>query len=201
MIGYLVMVPVGYLLGSVPFGLIAGRVTRQVDVRDYGSGSTGTTNVWRTVGWPAAAVVMFLDVTKSVLAVVVARVFWDSSGIEVAAAFSALIGHNWPVFSGFRGGKGTAPGWGGLLVLSPIAGLVAGVLGAGTAAVSRYASLGSLVGATTGAVVLVVLFFAGFESQAYVWYATIGTLLILVRHKDNIGRLVRGQERKLGQPA
>ena len=195
------MIPVAYLLGSVPFGLIAGRVLRGVDVRDHGSGSTGMTNVLRTVNAPAAGMVLLLDMGKAVLAVVLARVFSDSAGVQVAAALSVLIGHNWPVFSGFRGGKGTAPGWGALLILSPISGLVASILGAGTTALSRSVSMGSLIGAASGSAVLVVRSLGGAEPPAYLWYGILGTTMIVVSHRGNIRRLARGEERKLGQPA
>ena len=123
MIDYLILVPLAYLLGSVPFGLIAGRLVANVDVRDYGSGKIGMTNVLRTSGKTAAAVVLLLDMGKGVLAVFIARLFFDSYGAEAAAALAVLFGHNWPVFIKFRGGRGTASGWGGLLILSPIAGL------------------------------------------------------------------------------
>ena len=198
---YIILALVGYLLGSIPFGLIAGRLVHKVDVRKYGSGSTGMTNVWRTVGWPAATIVLLLDMGKSALAVVLATVFTSSPGVEAAAALAALIGHSWPVFSGFKGGKGTAPGWGGLLILSPIAGLVASVLGMGTAVITRWVSLGSLVGASTGAAVATALWLVGSQPPAYAWYGIVATALIVARHRDNIGRLARGQERKLGQPA
>lgn len=198
---FLVFAVVGYLLGSVPFGLIAGRLFSNVDVRDHGSGTTGMTNVIRTVGVPAGILVLGLDMSKTVLAVVLARIFTDSLGVEVVAAIAAILGHNWPLYSGFKGGRGTAPGWGGLFVLSPIAGVVASVVGLLTVAVSRYVSLGSLVGATSGAATLVVLSLLDVDLLAYVWYGPIGVTIIIVRHKDNIQRLLRGEERKLGHRA
>lgn len=198
MIGYLVLVPVGYLLGSVPFGLIVGWAFRRVDIRNYGSGSTGMTNVLRTLGVPAGILALLLDMGKAVLAVVLARVFTDSQGVEVAAALSTMFGHNWPVFFRFKGGKGTATGWASLLMLSPIAGLVASVVGLGTAGMTRYMSLGSLLGGTLGPAVLIVLVLLGREPLEYAWFGVIAAPLIIVQHKDNIERLIKGQERKLG---
>ena len=199
MIDYLILVPVGYLLGSLPFGLISGRLLKHVDVRDYGSGSIGMTNVLRTVGAPAAAVVLLLDMGKAVAAVVFARVFSGSAGVETACALAALVGHNWPVFIGFRGGKGTASGWGGLLILSPISGLVATVAGIPAIAATRYVSLGSIVASISGGVALIVLSITGHAPAAYAWYGAIGGTLVVARHKDNIQRLLRGEERKIGQ--
>ena len=95
MIESLFLVVLGYLIGSVPFGLIAGRLTTGVDVRDHGSGKTGMTNVLRTVGVKAAAVVVLLDMGKSVLAVVIARIFTDTPATDIAVALSTILGHNW----------------------------------------------------------------------------------------------------------
>ena len=198
---FLVFVPVGYLLGSLPFGLITGRMTTGVDIREHGSGSTGMTNVLRTVGRPAAALVLLLDMGKAVLAVMLVKLLLDSPGVEAAAGLAAIVGHNWSVFTGFRGGRGTATGWGGLIALSPLSALIATVTGAAAVGASRYVSLGSLLGAASGAVALIVLSIAGFEPLAYTWFGAIGALLIIVRHRDNIGRLMKGEEHKLGQPA
>jgi glycerol-3-phosphate acyltransferase PlsY len=198
---YLILVPVGYIIGSLPFGLVAGWVTKRVDVRDYGSGKTGMTNVMRTVGIPAAAIVLLLDMGKAVLTVVLARIISDSPGVEVAGALAALFGHIFPVFIGFRGGRGTAPGWGGLLILSPIAGAVATGVGLPLAAGTRYVSLGSIMAAIFGPVALVVIVATGHAPAEYLWYAIIGGPAVIVRHRDNILRLLRGQERKLGQSA
>ena len=183
----------------MPFGVIAGRVFGGVDVRQYGSGSTGTTNVLRTVGRRAAAMVMILDMTKSVVAVLLARLLTESSGVEVATALAAISGHIWPIFAGFRGGKGISVGWSALIVLSPESGLVAGLVGIPIIALSRYVSLGSIVGAISGCVALLVLAITTDTSTVYAWYATIGGSAVLVLHRENISRLIKGEERKLGQ--
>ena len=94
MIEYLIMVPISYLIGSVPFGLLAGKLAAKVDIRDYGSGKIGMTNVLRTAGVTAAAVVLLLDMGKAVAAVVIARLLFDSGGVEAAAALAVIFGHN-----------------------------------------------------------------------------------------------------------
>ena len=199
MIPYLVMVPVAYLLGSLPFGLILGKLTKGVDVREYGSGKTGMTNVIRTVGVKAGVLALLLDMGKSILAVVLTRIFFDSAGADAAAALAALAGHNWPIFVGFRGGRGTAPGWGGLLILSPIAGLVATLVGVPTVGLSRYVSLGSILGTSSGTAALIILALTGQAPVEYIWYGVIGAVVVIGLHKDNIQRLIKGEERKIGQ--
>ena len=201
MTDYLILIPVGYVLGSLPFGLVSGWAFKRVDVRDFGSGKTGMTNVLRTVGVPAAALVLLLDMGKAVLAVVLARIVSDSHGVEAAAALAALIGHNWPVFVRFRGGRGTAPGWGGLCILSPVSGVVATAVGIPMIAITRYVSLGSMLGAASGAVAVIVLSSMGHAPSEYIWFGAIGGTVVVARHKDNILRLLRGEERRLGQPA
>lgn len=201
MIDYLVIVPLGYLLGSVPYGLIVGKVVKRVDVRDYGSGRTGMTNVMRTVGTKAAILVLLLDMGKAVLAIFLAKILFDSHSAEAAAGLAALVGHNWPVFIGFRGGRGTATGWGGLLILSPLSALVATVIGIPVIARTRYISLASIVSTIGGTTALIVLAVTSHAPTGYIWFAAIGGALVVMRHKDNIERLLKGEERKLGQPA
>ena len=201
MIEYLIMVPVSYLIGAIPFGLLAGKLVAKVDIREYGSGKIGMTNVLRTAGVTAAAVVLLLDMGKAVAAVVIARLLFDSGGVEAAAALAVIFGHNWPVFIGFRGGRGTASGWGGLLILSPIAGLIATVIGVSLVGLTRYVSLGSITAAALGSAVLIALAMIGHEPLVYSWYGIIGGTLIVVRHRDNIQRLLNGTERKIGHKA
>jgi glycerol-3-phosphate acyltransferase PlsY len=202
MIPYLIMIPVGYLIGAVPFGYLAGKMFANVDIREYGSGSTGMTNVLRTAGARVAAGVLLLDVGKSVLAVVIARLAFDSRGAEAAAALAVLFGHSWPVFIGFRGGRSTASGWGGLLILSPVAGLIATLIGLSLIALTRYMSVGSIFAASLGSLALVVLALTGIVETplVYSWYGIVGGTLIVLRHKENILRLLNGTERKIGQP-
>ena len=209
--GYLILIPLGYLIGSIPFGLIAGKLVAKIDIRDYGSGKMGMTNVLRTSGPAAAVIVLLLDMGKAVVAVLIARMLFDLPGVEAAAALAVLFGHNWPIFIGFRGGRGTASGWGGLLILSPLAGIVATIVGLSLVGATRYVSLGSVTAAALGSLVLIILALTGpglgdiplisDVPPDYTWYGVIGGTLIVVRHKDNIQRLLKGTERKIGQRA
>ncbi len=201
MIDYLIFLPIGYLIGSVPFGIIAGLLFGAGDIRRMGSGKSGMTNVMRTVGVKVAVTVLLLDMGKAVIAVTIARSFEAAEGAVAGAGLAALIGHVWPVFAGFKGGRGTAPGWGGLIILSPIAGLVATLIGLPLVGLSRYVSVGSIAASGLGALTIVVMAAMGYEPREYMWYGIVGGPLIVYLHKDNIRRLVRGEERRIGQKA
>ena len=199
------LVLVSYLMGSLPFGLLMTKLVRGIDVRRYGSGSTGMTNVMRTIGVVPALVVLALDAGKGVAAVFLARYFEVGLAVEATAALAALVGHNWSVFIRFQGGKGIATGVGALCALSPVAGLIALMVGVPTIALSRYVSLGSIAGSTTGAIAVPILAMAdpsmplGVPSYTYAIYTSIGVPLIVLKHRSNVARLLKGQERKLGQ--
>ena len=200
MIEYLVFVPLGYLLGAIPFGFIAGKLFGGVDVRDHGSGSIGMTNVMRTVSPPVAILVLALDMGKAIGAVILARFIADATLVEALTGIAVIAGHSWSVFIGFSGGKGTATGWGALFALSPISGIVASVIGVGLIALTRYVSLGSIVAATLGALTLAVIALVNDAVPLeYALYGAGGVPIILFKHRDNIQRLLRGDERKLGQ--
>lgn len=199
---WLVAVSAGYLIGAMPSGVIVARLWRGIDIRNYGSGSTGTTNVYRTLGRVAAGVTLLLDFVKGCIPVLAARVV--SSLLDVYAAdlllaavgIAAIAGHTWPVYVGFKGGKGIATGWGALLVMSPIA-AAAGTVALLIIATTRYVSLGALIGAGTTLLVTVVLAIGFSWPFEHVIYTVIGCGLILFRHSDNINRLMEGTERRM----
>ena len=198
---YALVLPVSYVLGSIPWGFLMIQGAKGVDIREYGSGKTGTSNVLRTAGISLATLALVLDTSKGVLAVFMARAVADTATAEVAAGLLALVGHIWPLFLGFKGGRGIATGMGGLLVMSPIAVALGAPFFISTTLLSRYLSLGSIVGVTGSFFGLLALVLLEQSSPTYLWYAGAGGLLIIGRHWDNIQRLRQGKERKLGQSA
>ena len=197
---YLVAIIVGYLIGAFPVGLLLARLVRGVDIREHGSGKLGSTNVLRTVGRPAALLVLLLDMGKTVGAVLIVRAISAPAAAELTVALAVLVGHNWPVFTGFKGGRGTAPGLGGLIILSPWATLSALALGVPSLLISRYVSLGSLVGAVSGGLTIFALGVVGVSPLEHGIYGLVGALFIVFSHRDNIARIVTRTERKLGAP-
>jgi glycerol-3-phosphate acyltransferase PlsY len=204
-LGGLALVLIGYLIGALPFGMIAGRLAGGVDLRETGSRRTGATNTLRTLGWRWAALVLLLDVGKGVAAVLLARLLYvagppgSPEWVQAAAGVAAVVGHNWSVFIGFRGGRGVATSGGGMLVLSPLTLLVVGPLAALVIWQSRYVSLGSLVAAVAAPLVTAGLALAGAVGWGAVAYAAACGLLIVISHGDNVARLRAGTERKLGE--
>ena len=199
---YAVVLSLSYLVGAMPWGYLLLQWRRGVDIREYGSGRTGMSNVLRTGGGKVAALVLMLDVSKGVLAVFLAGEVIGHREAEVAAGLMALAGHNWPVFLGFRGGRGIATGAGALSVLSPIAAAVAFSAFAATTLASRYVSLGSIVGVIAACVSLVALYLLDQAfSIYYTLYGVLGGAIIIWQHRDNIQRIRDGSERRLGTPA
>jgi acyl phosphate:glycerol-3-phosphate acyltransferase len=203
----------GYILGSIPFGVMVSKYQAKKDIRMYGSGKTGATNVLRTAGKKAAALVVIGDTFKGLLAVILAGIIFGNDllvignfGIgtlltQVLAALAAVAGHNWSIFLKFKGGRGVATFFGGLIALCPPAALIGGevlFIGAG---ITRYASFGSILGVVTSYVILVPLTIIYKFPLEYLGYTLIGGLVIIIMHKDNINRLISGTERKIGEKA
>ena len=198
---YATVVALSYLIGSLSWGYMLLRWRLGMDVRDYGSGRTGMSNVLRTGGGKAAAAVLALDIAKGVVVVVMARESVGSHVAEVVAALVALVGHNWPVFLGFRGGRGILTALGGLTMMTPVPAAVATATFLVTAFGSRYISLGSIVGVLAGAASLIGLALVGWYSSTYMLFAGAAAAMIIWQHRDNIHRLMNGSERRMGAPA
>ena len=195
----------GYLLGAVPFGLVIGRVTRGIDLREFGSHRTGATNALRTLGARWAALVFVLDVAKGVAAVLLARaVFADDPLVEWAAAvagFAAIVGHIWSVFIRFTGGRGVATSAGAMGAMSPWTVVVLAPIVIGVIWRTRYVSLGSITGSLLAPVLTAALWALDLASVPAIAYALASGLLVTAAHADNIGRLRAGTERRIGQKA
>ena len=193
------IVAIGYLLGSIPSGYLAGRWLKGIDLRDCGSGSTGATNVLRNVGKGPALAVFFVDVAKGAAAVLLARSLNPTSAlidwIQVLAGLAALAGHIWPVWLGFKGGKAVATGFGMFLGLAWPVGLACFGMFMAVFSISRIVSLASVVAAVS----LPLLMAAGSDSNANLVVALVAMLLVLWRHRSNIQRLINGTEPQLGQ--
>lgn len=192
----------GYLLGAIPSGVIVGRL-RGVDPRTGGSGRTGATNALRTLGPAGAAAVLALDVAKGVAAVLlggwIASIVAGSSGVEGAwAGVGAVAGHVRSIFIGFSGGRGVATGAGVMLSLAPLAVMLAVPVLVVAIWRTRYVSLGSVLAAITVALVTSVLGVLGMVGGAVVLAASLICLIVVVAHADNIERLRKGTERRLG---
>lgn len=191
---------IGYLLGSVNTSIIIGKIVYKTDVREHGSGNAGATNVLRTFGKAAAIAVIAGDFLKGVLACLIGRyVFGEvdpGTGIflgEYFAGFFAVIGHNWPAYFGFKGGKGVMTSFAVILMFSPVEALIC--LGAFIVivAITRYVSLGSML----SAVLFLILAFILNEPLPMLLIGAAMVALIIIRHSANIKRLIAGNEKKL----
>ena len=211
---FIIVGVIGYLLGSIPFGVLIGKQGAKVDVRQYGSGKMGAANVLRTAGTKTAAMVFGLDLMKGALAVIIAGLIIGreylviggfSLGVliaQVIAALAAMAGHTRSVFLKFRGGgRGVATFFGGLAALYPPAAIFGGevfIIGAG---LTKFVSLGSICAAvSTYAILAPLTILNGFPVE-YLLYALIGNIVIIIMHRGNIARLMSGKERKIGDSA
>lgn len=187
------VVVVAYLVGAVPVGFLVARAFGLGDIRRHGSGTIGATNVLRAAGWVAGALTLIGDMAKGALAV------WLGGLVSVdaapAAAVAAVVGNCWPVFLRFRGGKGVATGFGALLALVPLAVAPAAIVWIAITAGFRYVSLGSVLAALCVPLGAAMLAYPRPSVLASVVVAAI----ILLRHRENIGRLLAGTERRLGE--
>ncbi len=192
-----------YLIGAIPFGVIIGKVFRGVDIRSYGSGGSGATNVNRTLGPVAGGGVLAADVGKGIIVTLIAHFALDGEAWLVAAAgTTGVLGHMFPVYIRFKGGKGVATGLGALAVVSPVAAAVA-LIGVVIAAITKYVSLGSILGSGLSLGLLII--FSVFELTILGWdhdpwyllFAIPVPIFIIWSHRSNLDRLAKGGESKL----
>jgi acyl phosphate:glycerol-3-phosphate acyltransferase len=183
-----------YLMGSIPFAQLLSK-RRGIDLRRVGSGNVGATNVLRTLGVRPAVLAMMLDAVKGTLAVLVAQRLTNSVAAPVMAGLASMIGHVYPVWLRFRGGKGVATAAGAFAVLAPVAAAVAAAVFLLTVALTRFISVGSMVAALT----LAAWAIASDAPTIVGIGAAIGAALVLIGHRANVVRLVAGTERRVGQ--
>lgn len=183
-----------YLLGSISSSFIVGKLAAGVDIREHGSGNAGTTNILRVIGWRWALVVLAADLIKGVLAIAFAHLVTGGSAAAMAlSGFAVVAGHNWPLYFGFRGGKGIATTIGVLITLSPTPALYAGLVGVALLILLRYVSLSALVFVT-----LILIFQIAMHTPGgYIWTTFAIAVMAYWRHRGNIERLMHGREPRI----
>lgn len=194
-----------YLLGSVPFGLLAGFAFKRIDIRQYGSGNIGASNVLRLLGWPAALLVFLLDTAKGFVPVWVAQGYDLDPLIVAGTALASILGHNCSLFLGFRGGKGAATSLGVVIGIAPHIAAIAFFVWVLVVSITRYISVGSILAGIS----VPLLMWASSCAQAgylnkpyppeYLYLALFGAGFILLKHRSNLVRLVNGVEGRIGQ--
>ncbi|PIP48385.1 MAG: acyl-phosphate glycerol 3-phosphate acyltransferase [Chloroflexi bacterium CG23_combo_of_CG06-09_8_20_14_all_45_10] len=206
---FVAVVIIAYLLGSIPFGLIIGKLKKGVDVRKYGSGKTGATNVMRTVGTKFGVLTIILDVAKAAIAVMLAKIIMGSAILTIGsislhwqiaqaiAGLAAMAGHNWPVFARFKGGRGVTAYFGTLFAIYPPVAIFGVEVLAISALRSRHMSLGSILSVLAAWCLLVPLTIVYDFPPIYLAYGLAATALLVFQHRDNVKRLQQGIERRL----
>ncbi len=193
---------ISYLFGAIPFGLLITRWRKGIDIREHGSGNIGFTNVLRVVGFKSGIVVLILDIGKGAISVWLARRFTNAEILPVLCGMLAIIGHDWPVYLKFRGGKGVATTIGVFLVLAPWATLVALVIWVASVATTRYVSVGSILFALNLPIATFVLGLFCIRPVTYHAVLIAGCVAFVItvfKHRSNIQRLMQGTENRLGR--
>lgn len=195
----LVVAVIAYLIGSVNFSILLSRMISGKDIRESGSGNAGATNMLRTYGKKMGVITLLLDVLKGVIAILVCRLVSDNEVLPYVAGVCVVLGHNFPLYFGFKGGKGVATSLGVVLMLDWKVGLIVGACAILIMAITRYVSLGSILGGAAFIVIEIVKAIVTKNANAVqlICIVIIGGLLI-ARHHANIKRLLNGTENKLG---
>ncbi|PKM53868.1 MAG: acyl-phosphate glycerol 3-phosphate acyltransferase [Firmicutes bacterium HGW-Firmicutes-5] len=192
---YLISIVMGYFLGCFQTAYIVARKTKHIDIREHGSGNSGTTNAIRVLGWKLGMLTFVGDILKAVLAVIIARTLFDSQLAGLYAGAGVVLGHNWPFVLNFKGGKGIASTLGMLLAFDWRIGLVAWAVASLAIYLTKYVSLGSILLVTIMPIGVLLLYPGGTQELII---TSILAIIAIYRHKANIGRLIRGEENKLG---
>ena len=192
---YIIACIIGYLLGSVSGGIITSKLAKGPDLHTVGSKSTGASNVQRTMGWKYGIITFLIDGLKGIFACLIAWLITGSHFASLLAGLFCVIGHNWPVFFHFRGGKGVATTGGVMLYCFPVPALICIALTVAVIALFRYISVGSMLLVTV--FFILSFFFSGPNTCIIVW-AFLLMVMCIARHHANISRLIHGTENKLG---
>ncbi len=192
-IGWILFAVLGYLLGSLNFSIIIGKLFFKIDIREHGSKNAGTTNTLRILGKGPAIFVLLFDTFKAVIAYWIVYAITRNLTYSYIAAVTSVVGHNFPVFFGFKGGKGVATSLGACFCLNPLLGLFVLLIGVSTIAITRYVSVGSLTGSTSS-----ILLFALFDPDPLkILLLVILTASMYIRHHENLKRLRNHTENKI----
>lgn len=194
-LSYIAIAVIAYLLGSISSGILISKLFGGPNLREVGSGNTGATNALRTMGLKGGLLVFLCDILKSLTACIIGRIWKGLDGAMLAGLF-AVVGHNWPCFFQFKGGKGVSSTLSAMLITFPIPAICSYLVGAGIIALTKYVSLGSIVVISLFTVVVILTNLSNWK--AIIWVLIMAGLLIW-RHKENIKRLLNGTERKLGE--
>jgi len=205
MLSLILIIFLSYITGSIPTSIIMSKLTRGIDIRDYGSGNAGATNVIRVLGWKIGIIVIIVDVGKGVLAtLLISKLRIDPVPIshnlvQIIAGLSAVLGHIWTIFAGFKGGKGVGTAAGMLFSLYPVAGVICLIIFLFVLLTGRYVSVSSMTAAISLPIVILILnkFFNYAISNELFYFAIFMAFLIVFTHRSNIRRLIRGEENRI----
>jgi len=191
---------IGYTIGSFPTGYLAGKLIKGIDLRDIGSGSTGATNVLRHIGKGPAIIVFLIDVIKGIAPILIARSLQLNDSFQVATGIASLIGHIWPIWLKWKGGKAVATGLGLFLGLSWTVGLSCLGIFLTVLTFSKIVSLASILAALSLPILMYLSLYGGDQiSNPYMWVSLLSMSIVIWRHRSNIKRLINGTEPKIGQ--
>jgi glycerol-3-phosphate acyltransferase PlsY len=202
---------IGYFVGAIPVALIIGKRMAGIDISKRGSGNIGGTNVLRVIGFKAGAITMALDLAKAIVPVILAR-FIIGDGVlsiagftldwrwgQVITALMVMVGHNWSIYIKFRGGKGAAVYYGSWFAIWPVVGLFGGIILIITVLLSKYMSLGSILGSLSILCLFIVMTLTDASPPVYLIYSVLAAALIVYQHRSNISRLQAGTESRMDQ--
>ncbi|MBI21772.1 MAG: acyl-phosphate glycerol 3-phosphate acyltransferase [Chloroflexi bacterium] len=195
---YIIPILIAYLIGSIPTGIILGKIWKKKDIRMHGSGSIGATNITRTLGIKAGIIVLIIDILKGAIGVGISIVISDNEWISTISGLFVITGHIIPIFAKFRGGKGVATAIGVITIIYPL-GLIGVLIGIITILFTRIVSLGSIVGSIS-CVVIMLISFIFIKNGSSIWdfiFFIIAGIIILISHHENILRLINGKENKI----